>query len=483
MNQKQLLDLKEFYKQPGKEQASRLIELSDDRVEILHFVTSEVKAIDEASATIVHFISTPRIDPVMDVMNPFGINDRSLMKNKSVFYNHKWWGGQDVPIGKSLWRKAQRDGVLAKTEYAVNVTDFAKDIFNLVKGGFLNSYSIGFIPTDYSLLSLEQLMDVIKNQFDIPNLSDFPDKTQKVILHNAWECYEYSQVGVPMNEDAVVQQQIRKALHDGVIKSDFGKQFFGSVAGRESINLTEQEKLNIISDFGKQFFLTEQEKLNIVPVEHINNTCPECKKTTQCKCSEDVHKVHPQEKTEFVCEECLEKKKVADLTSIEQTKPLITSQEEEKSGQVLSNKNKEKLQKAHQHIKEVLADAGAGEEHEAMHCKGCKGGECKGQHCESCGPKSASCKGSHCDSCDGTEHEATHCKGCSEKSFENTVMNLLDSILDVQAKIIMKMNEKVEKKIEDSKPTPVAAEIAVDASTFMNSAVSGAVSKLKGEVK
>lgn len=250
MEAKLLQELKEHYSQESVKQHAKLIDLADGGIEIVHYVQSDRKDANDGEASIVHFISTPRIDPVMDVMNPFGMNDQRLSKNKSVFYNHSWYGSNDLPIGKSLWRKKQRDGVLAKTQYAVNEYSFARDVYNLVKGDFLNSYSIGFMPTDWSIVSIAQLKQLVNGEFDIQNIGDFGEE-DKVWLHNAWGCYEYSQVGVPMNEDAV--KKIAKALEGGLIVSDFGKNFFGSIVGREKVltpvvdNKMSQEEVDALS--------------------------------------------------------------------------------------------------------------------------------------------------------------------------------------------------------------------------------------------
>ena len=206
------------------------------------FAEAAVKEIVEGENSVVHFISTPRIDPVKDVMNPFGANTRRLDKNRSVFYNHRWSGAQDLPIGKNLWTKPVRDGLLAKTQYAVDErTDgFAKCIFKMVQGGFLNSYSIGFFPSSYSFVAVSDLLKLVDGAFDIPNAGEY-SADEQVCYHKDWNMYEYSQVGVPMNEDAV-----RKTAEKGLaiaeeIGSEYGVDFFGKLnGGRQKVSLLRQ---------------------------------------------------------------------------------------------------------------------------------------------------------------------------------------------------------------------------------------------------
>lgn len=203
-------------------------------------VAVAVKDVNETDYTITHLISTPRIDYVGDVMNPFGCNDAILRKGKSVFWNHSWGEPDSLPIGKNLWIKKTKEGVLALTKYAVEESDFAAQIFRLVKGGYINSYSIGFFPSEWNLMSLADLKTLISaqpqsRQFDIPNATEYASADQ-VWYHSKWDCYEYSNVGVPMNQDAV-KKSLRKALTDGVITSDFGKAYFGSIAEPDAVSV------------------------------------------------------------------------------------------------------------------------------------------------------------------------------------------------------------------------------------------------------
>ncbi len=584
MEQQKIVELKNFYAQSEKEKYSKLIDLEGGGLEILHFVTSQRKDSNDAEASIVHFISTPRIDPAMDVMNPFGMDDRQLMKNKSVFYNHRWMGPQDLPIGKSLWRSKQRDGVLAKTVYAVNEYTFAKDIYNLVKGDYLNSYSIGYIPTNYSIVSISQLPDLVKGAFDIPNLSEF-SADDKVVLHNAWGCYEYSQVGVPMNEDAV--KKIAKAMNDGVIVSDLGKTFFGAIVGQQKINIdgimtnNDNEKGTIafhaypLADKGEKWdagaeikdarpedlkkmcawfdssapdvkgsYKLPHHKLDgyktvwrgvanaaaRLPQTDLPSADKEKIKSHLGKHYKEFGETAPWDKSAQQWEryeKILSKYKILPEFSLvaDEDERLILfgtdgeaeSKElgtiylelftESKSGAVLNSENKGHLKEALGRIKKVLASAGEDvptETHDAIHCAGCKGGDCKGQHCKSCTVK-GKCDGMHCDSCKDAEgHKAAHCKGCSEKFLyvkdeDDAVVQLMinqlsakvDSLVELCTTNFTLINEELE-EIEDAvgveedepkilTPEPSRVEIAVNLDSFMKSQVDGAISSITGK--
>src|SRR5438093_8430298 len=70
------------------------------------------KEFNEAERSIVHYITTPDRDRGGDVVNPFGMLDKDFSKSPTVFYNHRYM----LPVAKSLWRKAEAQGVLAKTQ-------------------------------------------------------------------------------------------------------------------------------------------------------------------------------------------------------------------------------------------------------------------------------------------------------------------------------------------------------------------------------
>ena len=79
---------------------------------------------------IVHFISTPDLDRVRDILSPKGMDDKEFSIVPSVWYNHNYKYNPDaMPVAKSLWRKKQEEGVLTKTQFAS--TDFADDVYNL----------------------------------------------------------------------------------------------------------------------------------------------------------------------------------------------------------------------------------------------------------------------------------------------------------------------------------------------------------------
>jgi len=142
------------------------------------FLTIEIeqKELDPKERSIKHYISKKSIDRGGDVVLPDSIDDKNYKKNPIVLFNHN----KDYPIGKSLWRKSDDNGVLAKTQFGT--TPFADDIYQLNKEGILNGWSIGFIPRTWEF-----------------------DEKKKVTTFTDIELLEYSSVSVPMNQDAVTE--------------------------------------------------------------------------------------------------------------------------------------------------------------------------------------------------------------------------------------------------------------------------------------
>ena len=152
----------------------------------LDFTTIE-KQFDVEERSITSYVSKSNVDRGGDIVLPSGLDDKNYRKNPIVLFNHNY----DAPVGKNLWLKKEKDGVLAKTQFAKTL--FADDIFQLVKEGVLSAYSIGFIPQTW----------------------EWDDKEQ-IMTFKEWELLEYSVVSVPMNPEAV-----NESLK--MVKSDIAK--------------------------------------------------------------------------------------------------------------------------------------------------------------------------------------------------------------------------------------------------------------------
>jgi len=104
-------------------------------------VPEGLKEVDKNERTAVVILTRRIRDRQGDILEPAGVRLESFRKNPVVLWAHDYRG---LPIGKSLWEKAQGDALIAKVRFAN--TDFAQQVWQLVQSGFLNSWSVGFVP-------------------------------------------------------------------------------------------------------------------------------------------------------------------------------------------------------------------------------------------------------------------------------------------------------------------------------------------------
>jgi len=139
------------------------------------------KEISDNDLTITHYISTSTPDRYGEIMNPSGCNYKEFRKNPVVFFGHR---SGDLPVAKNEKLVIDDFGVLAVTKF--DTSDFAKEVFRLNKEGFLNSWSIGYIPKKINNRKMKT-----------------ENAEQEFSYIDEWELMEYSSVPIPANPDAV----------------------------------------------------------------------------------------------------------------------------------------------------------------------------------------------------------------------------------------------------------------------------------------
>lgn len=140
----------------------------------------------EKENAVIHYITTPDIDRVRDVINPKGGDFSEFEKTRTVFFNHNYF----MPIAKNMWIKSTGEGIRAKTVFSR--TPFAREVYLMHKEGILNSWSIGF--------------DLPRNkQGFIEDGSVAFDDANNIRTFNKWKLLEYSSAPLPANPNAVDQ--------------------------------------------------------------------------------------------------------------------------------------------------------------------------------------------------------------------------------------------------------------------------------------
>jgi len=165
--------------------------------------------INEAERTVTQYISTKDEDRGNDVVIPGGCQLNNYKKNPVVLWGHDQ---RSLPIAKALWTKTDERGVISKAKFAEH--QFAEDAFQLVKGGFVNGTSIGFVPLETEEKETGKFREIWGMQMPIIR------RTIK-----KWELLEYSYVNIPMNPKALVQRDFSGLdIKSFEMKSYFQKQ-------------------------------------------------------------------------------------------------------------------------------------------------------------------------------------------------------------------------------------------------------------------
>lgn len=148
---------------------------------------------------------------------PEGGDFKNFKKNPVILASHNY---RDFPIGKAtkIWVEGKK--VLFKMKFS-EATQSAKDAYELVKEGILNTFSIGFIPREY-------------------------DEEKKII--NKWELLEISVVSVPANPDAVV---VAKGLKENDLAQKLCKQWLLDEELKEQVSEIESKTVIPFSIHGE----------------------------------------------------------------------------------------------------------------------------------------------------------------------------------------------------------------------------------------
>lgn len=141
------------------------------------YLASETKAVDGEDRTLVVKISTSTPDRSRDIVRPEGVQLDNYVKNPVVAFGHNYSG---LSIGKTVEIQKVTEGIIAKVQFTPKgVYPLADQLYEMYKGGFMNAWSIGFIPKKWV------------------------DKEDGGRDFEEWELLEYSAVLVPDNPEAL----------------------------------------------------------------------------------------------------------------------------------------------------------------------------------------------------------------------------------------------------------------------------------------
>ena len=184
--------------------------LKEDEVELIRKgrVSSE-PVIDRDARTVINYISTDAIDRDNEVIEHRGVVLDDYKQNPIVPWAHDYRG---LPIGKNLWIKPDKKGLVAKTYFLKH--DFAEDVFDLYTedikgtGPALNAWSVGFIP--------------LKWKDTKPDEKVTEDERPQTVrrTYKKWMLLEYSAVPVPSNPEALTLMVEKGLIKNEKLKKD-----------------------------------------------------------------------------------------------------------------------------------------------------------------------------------------------------------------------------------------------------------------------
>lgn len=165
------------------------------------------KSVDAEKKTVTAYVSTYEWDRTLEKFAPGAWDLENYKKNPVILWGHD---GSKPPIGRAIDIKEDSNGLVAVAEFDTE-SERGAEIFGLYERGFLNAFSVRFIP---------------KNQI----MEQVPGQTGKGVVWTDAELLEFSAVSIPANPGAVISREVAemaiKCLGDtSVTKSADGTTF------------------------------------------------------------------------------------------------------------------------------------------------------------------------------------------------------------------------------------------------------------------
>lgn len=162
---------------------------------------------------IIALITTDRLDRDREVIVPSGINLDEYNKNRVVMYGHAKGtpqeGAAGKPVGKALWIRPSSDGrgLCARIKFDMKRA-FAAETCGQIKDGFLNAFSITFLPIEFGPPTEAE----IKKR---------PDWKGAKTIYRRSVLLEPSVVVFPANVDAtVIAKNARKPMNEEIVDAN-----------------------------------------------------------------------------------------------------------------------------------------------------------------------------------------------------------------------------------------------------------------------
>lgn len=134
------------------------------------------KGLNKDADTVEFIASTDSVDRQGESIDPNGWDLSNIGKNLPLLWAHN---DRELPIGRVVDARIEGNALIATVEFANKVNDFAKKVYDMVIGGFLNAVSVGFMPKAFdaegrmvsqellelSVVNIPANQDALRNSF------------------------------------------------------------------------------------------------------------------------------------------------------------------------------------------------------------------------------------------------------------------------------------------------------------------------------
>ncbi len=167
---------------------------------------SYTKSVDPEKKVVKALVSTFDWDRTNERFAPGAWDLTNFKKNPVVLWGHD---NTKPPIGKAVSIEETEAGLVAETVFD-DQSEYAMNVFSLYERGFLNAFSVGFLPKPDNGFMMEER-----------------DGGRKGVVYTDIELLEYSAVSIPANPGAIVTRDLAdlavKALGPSAILTSKGK--------------------------------------------------------------------------------------------------------------------------------------------------------------------------------------------------------------------------------------------------------------------
>lgn len=167
---------------------------------------SYTKSVDPEKKVVKALVSTFDWDRTNERFAPGAWDLENFKKNPVVLWGHD---NTKPPIGKAVAIEETEAGLVAETVFD-DQSEYAMNVFSLYERGFLNAFSVGFLPKPDNGFMMEERQG-----------------GRKGVVYTDIELLEYSAVSIPANPGAIVTRDLAdlviKALGPSAILTSKGK--------------------------------------------------------------------------------------------------------------------------------------------------------------------------------------------------------------------------------------------------------------------